>query len=323
MAHNAVERGIRFRKGWRYFRAQGMLQAFAIVGFLYLVLFYYVPMFGLQIAFRDYKPAMGLAGFFTAPFTSDGGFYHFITFFNNPDFGIIMRNTLMLSLLKLVFSFPIPIIFALAINEMRGTRMKRIVQTVSYLPHFISWVIVYGLAFTLLNTSNGIVNEMIFRLSGKKTEFLTQASNFWPMAVITDVWKEMGWWSIIFLAAITGIDPNQYESARVDGASRLKCIWHITLPNIRSTMMVVLILSVGALMSGGMGGSNFDQSYLFGNSLNYMRSVTLPYHIYYMGLTKMRFPYATAAGMFQSVISLTLVLSANRLSRKVTGYGFF
>lgn len=143
------------------------------------------------------------------------------------------------------------------------------------------------------------------------------------MAVITDVWKELGWWSIIFLAAMTGIDPSQYESARVDGASRLKCIWHITLPNIKGTMAVVLILSIGALMSGGMGGSNFDQSYLFGNTLNYSRSVTLPYHIYFMGLTKMRFSYATAAGLFQSVISLILVLSSNALSTKTTGHGFF
>ncbi len=315
--------GGRLGKGWLRFRSQGLLQVFAIMGFLYLVIFNYVPMFGLQIAFRDYKPTMGLAGFFTAPVTSDGGFYHFLTFFNHPDFGIIMRNTLSLSLLKLLFAFPLPIVFALALNEMRGTKIKRIVQTVSYLPHFISWVIVYGLAFTLLNTASGVVNEVLYRLGYKKIEFLTQASHFWPMAVITDVWKELGWWSIIFLAAMTGIDPSQYESARVDGASRLKCIWHITLPNIKGTMAVVLILSIGALMSGGMGGSNFDQSYLFGNTLNYSRSVTLPYHIYFMGLTKMRFSYATAAVLFQSVISLILVLSSNALSTKTTGHGFF
>ncbi len=323
MTVSSGARGDRFRRGVRRFRAQGFLQAFAIMGFLYLVVFNYLPMFGLQIAFRDYKPTMGIAGFFNAPVTSDGGFYHFLSFFNNPDFGIVMRNTLALSFLKLLFSFPIPIIFALALNEMRGTKMKRVIQTVSYLPHFISWVVVYGLAFTLLNTANGVVNEVLVKLGHPKMEFLTNASYFWPMAVITDVWKEMGWWSIIFLAAMTGIDPSQYESARVDGASRLQCIWHITLPNIKGTMMVVLILSIGSLMSGGMGGSNFDQSYLFGNTVNYSRSVTLPYHIYIMGLTKMRFPYATAAGLFQSVISLVLVLGSNKLSSKLTGYGFF
>ena len=313
----------RFLQGWRRFRAQGLLQFFAVMGFVYLVIFNFTPMFGLQIAFRDYKPAMGLSGFFNAPVTSDNGFYHFLAFFRNPDFFIVMRNTVCLSLLKLLFSFPLPILFAIAINEMRGTRMKRVVQTVSYLPHFISWVIVYGLAFTLLNTSNGVVNEILEKLGYVKKQFLTDASLFWPMAVITDVWKEMGWWSIIFLAAITGIDLEQYESAKVDGASRLQSIWYITLPNIKSTMAVVLILAVGSLMSGGMGGSNFDQSYLFGNPLNYSRSVTLPYHIYFMGLAKMRFSYATAAGLFQSVISLILVLSSNAISTKVSGHGFF
>ena len=313
----------RFIRGWRRFRAQRLMQLFAMMGFIYLVIFNYIPMFGLQIAFRDYKPTMGLAGFFNAPITSDNGFYHFLAFFRNPDFSVVMRNTISLSLLKLLFSFPLPIIFALAINEMRGTKMKRVIQTVSYLPHFISWVIVYGLAFTLLNTSSGVVNEILMSLGRPKIDFLTDASIFWPMAVITDVWKEMGWWSIIFLAAMTGIDLAQYESARVDGASRIQCIWHITLPNIKGTMAVVLILSIGALMSGGMGGSNFDQSYLFGNTLNYSRSVTLPYHIYFMGLTKMRFSYATAAGLFQSVISLILVLTSNAISNKVSGYGFF
>ncbi len=312
-----------FSRGWRRFRSQGLLQLFAIMGFLYLVVFNYIPMFGLQIAFRDYKPTMGLAGFFNAPITSDNGFYHFLSFFRNPDFGVVMRNTISLSLLKLLFSFPLPIIFALALNEMRGTRVKRVVQTVSYLPHFISWVIVYGLAFTLLNTASGVVNEVLTNLGLPKKEFLTDASLFWPMAVITDVWKEMGWWSIIFLAAMTGIDLAQYESAKVDGASRLQSIWYITLPNIKGTMAVVLILSIGALMSGGMGGSNFDQSFLFGNQLNYSRSVTLPYHIYYMGLTRMRFSYATAAGLFQSGISLFLVLTSNYISTKVSGHGFF
>lgn len=311
------------RKGVRRFRGQGFLQVFAIAGFLYLVVFNYVPMLGLQIAFRDYKPTMGLAGFFTAPITADNGFYHFLLFFRDADFGIIMRNTLMLSLLKLALSFPMPILFALALNEMRGIRMKRIVQTVSYLPHFISWVIVYGLFFTMFNTASGVVNEVLYKLGLQKVEFLSSPEYFWPIAVLTDVWKEMGWWSIIFLAAMTGIDLSQYESARVDGATRLQCIWHITLPNIKGTMMVVLILSIGGLMAGGMGGSNFDQSYLFGNTVNYTRSVTLPFYIYQMGLTKFRFSYATAVGLFQSVISLILVLTSNRISTKMTGHGFF
>ncbi len=314
---------VRFSRGLKRFRAQGFLQLFALAGLLYMVVFNYLPMFGLQIAFKNYKPNMGIPGFFTAPLADDNGLYHFITFFRDPNFGTVMRNTIMLSLLKLAFSFPVPILFALALNEMRGTRAKRIVQTVSYLPHFISWVIVYGLVFTFLNTSNGLVNEVLTRLGRSKVEFLTSQGTYWPMAILTDIWKEMGWWSIIFLAAITGIDPAQYESAKVDGASRMQSMWHITLPSIRATIIIVLILSVGSLMSGGMGGSNFDQSYLFGNAINYQRSATLPYYIYEMGLANFRFSYATAVGLFQSVISLVLVLSSNLISKRMTGTSFF
>lgn len=313
----------RARRGLRRFWAQRYLQAFAILGFLYMVVFNYLPMLGIQIAFKDYKPTMGFAGMFTAPITSDNGFYHFNTFFRDPNFGTVMRNTICLSLLKLVFSFPVPILFALAINEMRGIRLKRVIQTVSYLPHFISWVIVYGLMFSLLNTSNGAVNSLLAAAGKQKIEFLTGKEYYYTMAVISDIWKEMGWWSIIFLAAITGIDQSQYESAKVDGASRLRCIWSITLPNIRGTIMIVLILAIGSLMSGGMGGSNFDQSYLLGNTLNYSKSVTLPYYTYEMGLTKFRFSYATAIGLFQSLISLALVLISNWASDRLTGSSFF
>ena len=327
---NAVKPGFkslshseRLRRGFRRFYSQRYLQLFAIVGLLYLLVFYYLPMLGIQIAFRDYKPTMGIAGFFNAPITSENGFYHFNTFFRDPNFGTVMKNTICLSLLKLVFSFPIPILFALTINEMRGTVCKRIIQTISYLPHFISWVIVYGLMFSLLNTSNGVVNSLLKTMERPQIEFLTGKQYYYAIAVISDVWKEMGWWSIIFLAAISGIDQSQYESARVDGASRLRTIWSITLPNIRGTIMIVLILSIGSLMSGGMGGSNFDQSYLLGNTLNYRKSVTLPFYIYEMGLTKFRFSYATAIGLFQSLISLVLVLSSNWVSNKLTGSSFF
>lgn len=313
----------RWHKELRRFKSQWLLQAFAIAGVLYMFLFYYTPMLGLQIAFRDYQPLMGIKGFFTAPVTSRNGFYHFYTFFTDHNFPLVMRNTIMLSLLKLLFSFPLPIIFAIALNEMRGRKTKRVVQTVSYLPHFISWVVVYGLAFTLLNTSNGLINEVIVLLGGQKKEFLTSANYYYAIAVITDVWKEMGWWSIIFLAAITGIDQEQYEAAVVDGASRWQRIIKITIPNIKGTIMVVLVLSIGSLMAGGMGGSNFDQSYLFGNAYNYTRSVTLPYYIYQMGLVKFRYSYATAIGLFQSVVSLILVLSSNYASNKMTGAGFF
>lgn len=313
----------KFQRVCRRFYAQRYLQCFAILGFVYLVIFYYLPMLGLQISFRDYKPVMGFAGIFNAPITSMNGFYHFITFFRDPNFSTVMRNTIVLSLLKLAFSFPVPILFALALNEMRGRFAKRIVQTVSYLPHFISWVIVYGLIFTFFNTSNGVVNSLLAAAGKPKIDFLTGKEYYYALAVLSDIWKEMGWWSIIFLAAISGIDPSQYESAKVDGASRIRCMWSITLPNIKGTIIIVLILSIGSLMAGGMGGSNFDQSYLLGNTINYPRSVTLPYYIYEMGLTKFRFSYATAIGLFQSMISLALVFISNFVSNKLTGQSFF
>lgn len=316
----ALSRQVRWAKGWRRFRGQSTLQVFSIAGFLYLALFCFVPMLGLGIAFRNYQPKMGIAGFFTADWV---GLKHFKAFFNDYQFANIMTNTVVLSLLKLVCSFPVPIIFALALNEMRHPRIKRVIQTVSYLPHFISWVIVYGLLFTFLNTSSGVVNEIIASMGMKKVEFLTGKEYYWGIAILSDIWKEMGWWSIIFLAAISGIDPSQYESAKVDGATRLQCIWHITLPNIRSTIMIMLILSLGSLLSGGMGGSNFDQSFLMGNAINYAKSVTLPYYVYKVGLSELRYSYAAAAGLFQSVISLVLVLSSNYASKRLTGTGFF
>ena len=313
----------RWKRGCRRFWSQRYLQAFAIIGFLYLLLFYYAPMLGIQIAFRNYKLTDGLWGIFNSPLASRNGFYQFYTFFRDPNFPVVMRNTIVLSLLKLAFSFPVPILFALALNEMRGMFVKRIVQTVSYLPHFISWVIVYGLIFTFFNTSNGMVNNLLAASGQAKIDFLTEKDYYYTVAVVSDIWKEMGWWSIIFLAAISGIDQSQYESARVDGASRLRCMWSITLPNIKGTIIIVLILSIGSLMSGGMGGSNFDQSYLLGNTVNYSRSVTLPYYIYQMGLTQFRFSYATAIGLFQSVISLVLVFTSNFVSNKLTGQSFF
>ena len=311
------------RRALRRFYAQRYLQLFAMLGFVYMVIFSYLPMFGIQIAFKSFKPAMGFFGMFTAPLAPENGFYHFNTFFRDPNFGTVMRNTLLLSLLKLTLSFPVPILFALVINEMRGSFSKRIIQTVSYLPHFISWVIVYGLIFNFFNTSNGVINSLLQAAGMNKIEFLTGREYYYTLAVVSDIWKEMGWWSIIFLAAISGIDQTQYESARVDGASRMRCIRSITLPNIRGTIITVLILSIGSLMAGGMGGSNFDQSYLMGNTVNYTRSVTLPFYIYEMGLTKFRFSYATAIGLFQSLVSLFLVLTSNFVSQKLTGHSFF
>jgi putative aldouronate transport system permease protein len=315
----------RFARGLKRFASQRYLQLFAILGIVFLVIFCYIPMAGLIIAFKNYKISTGFAGFFTSDWAANGGFKHFIDLFKASAFPMVMRNTIVLSLLKLVFSFPAPIIFAIALNEVRQRSLKKVVQTVSYLPHFISWVVVYGLVFTFLNTSSGVINRALVdgNVIPKAIDFLASPNYFWALAVITDIWKELGWWSIIFLAAIAGIDPSLYEAATADGANRLRCIWHVTLPSIRGTIMVVLILAVGGLMTGGMGGSNFEQSFLMGNKVNYETSAVLGFYVYETGLVNLRYSYATAAGLFQSLISLVLVFGSNYLSKKTSGYGLF
>ena len=309
----------------RDLKSQLPLQIFAVMGMIFFLVFSYFPMVGLIIAFKDYRSITGFKGFFTSPWTANYGFRHFLALFKDPWFGIMMRNTLGISLLKLVFSFPAPIIFALALNELRYNKFKRVVQTISYLPHFISWVVVYGLVFTFLNTQNGFVNRLLMDLKiiTGPANILANSSTYWPLAVITDVWKGLGWWSIIFLAAITGIDPVLYDAARIDGVGRLKCIWHITLPGIRGTITVLLILAIGGIFSGGMGGSNFEQTFLMGNSVNYQSSMVIGFYAYQMGILNQRFSFATAVGMFQSIISVILVFLSNWAAKKITGEGIY
>jgi putative aldouronate transport system permease protein len=315
----------RWREILRGVKSQLSLQVFALLGMIFLLIFAYIPMSGLIIAFKDYRSITGFAGFFTSPWTANFGLKHFIAFFKDPWFARVLRNTLGISVIKLFFSFPAPIIFALALNELRYNKFKRIVQTISYLPHFISWVVVYGLVFTFLNTQNGLVNRLLsdLHLVTEPINFLANPDAYWAMAVITDVWKELGWWSIIFLAAITGIDPALYDAAKIDGAGRLQSMWHITLPSIRGTIVVLLVLALGGLFSGGMGGSNFEQTFLMGNSVNYQKSMVIGYYAYQTGILNQRYSFATAVGLFQSIISVTLVLVSNRVAKKVTGEGIY
>lgn len=310
---------------FRGLKNQLSLQVFALLGMIFLLIFAYIPMSGLIIAFKDYRSVTGFAGFFTSPWTANFGLKHFIAFFKDPWFIRVLRNTLGISVIKLLFSFPAPIVFALALNELRYNKFKRIVQTISYLPHFISWVVVYGLVFTFLNTQNGLVNRLLsdLHLVTEPVNFLANPDAYWAMAVITDIWKELGWWSIIFLAAITGIDPALYDAAKIDGAGRLQCMWHITLPGIRGTIVVLLVLALGGLFSGGMGGSNFEQTFLMGNSVNYQKSMVIGYYAYQTGILNQRYSFATAVGLFQSVISVALVVISNRAAKKATGEGIY
>jgi len=309
-------------KVWYVFRKQKVPQTFAIMGIIYLLIFSYLPMTGLVMAFKNYNISMGLRGIFTSDWV---GLKHFHAFVMDINFWTILRNTVGLSLLKLVFAFPMPIIFAIMLNEIKIDKIKRCVQTISYLPHFISWVIVSGLAINFLATDNGVINQLLISLGfiDKGIPFLTSSGYFWPIAVILDVWKDMGWWTIIFLAAITGIDLSLYEAADIDGASRLSKIWNITLPGIRGTIAVVLILALGNLFGGGLSGSNFEQSYLLGNAMNIDRSEIIQTYIFKVGLSKGRYSYATAIGLIQSTISLLLIYISNFVSKKISDTSLF
>lgn len=298
------------------------MQTFALAGIAYLVVFNVTPMAGLIISFKHYRLETGLAGMFTSPWA---GFSHFVEFFREYNFPQLLRNTVMISLLKLVFTFPIPIIFAIALNEVRNVTIKRIVQTASYLPYFISWVVVSGFCVIFLNTRNGMINTVLGQLGliEKPINFLASANTYWPLAVITGIWKEMGWWAILFLAAITGIDPELYEAAVIDGAGRFARILHITIPGILPTIMVVLILSIGNLFGGSMGGSNFDQSFLLGNSGNNAASDIIQTYVFRIGFSQGRYDYAAAVGLVQSVVSVILIYTSNHLSKRLTGSGLY
>jgi len=279
-------------------------------------------MVGIIIAFKSYDFLDGFSGFFTSPWV---GLKHFREFVTDFRFANIMTNTLAISILKTVFAFPMPILFAIALNEIRFVKFKRTLQTVSYFPHFISWVVVSGLAFALFSTESGVVNQFLLEtgLIERPIPVLTDPDLFWPLAVVSDIWKGMGWWAIIFIAAIAGIDQNLYEAAEIDGAGRLARIRHVTLPGIRGAIVVVLVLSLGNLLGGGVSGSNFEQAYLLGNAINNERSEIIQTFVVKMGLRDGRFDFAAAVGLMQALISLILILTSNRIAKRVSGSALF
>ncbi len=273
-------------------------------GLIYFVLFRYAPMGGLVIAFKNYSPFKGIWG------SEWVGFKHFIDFFNAPDFGRLLRNTLGISLLQLVLYFPAPIILSLFLNEVRHNGYKRVVQTLVYIPHFVSWVIVASLTYQLFNVTDGILHNMIVSLTGKNFDILSNSSSFWGLIVGQDIWRECGYGTIVFLAALAGVDQEMYEAARIDGAGRWKLMWHITLPAIRGTIIMMLILRVGGLLNTG-----YEQIFLMRNSLNVSTAEVFDTYIYTRGITNGQFSFSTAAGMFKSVVGMILVIGSDRLAK--------
>lgn len=296
------------RRLWR----NKLLYLMILPGFIYFLIFKYVPMFGLVISFQDYKPFKGILG------SEWVGFKHFERLFTQPDFWNILSNTLILFGMNLLFYFPVPIILALMLNEVRISFFKKFFQTLVYLPHFMSWVIIVSISYVMLTMDGGIINELLAYLGFGKINFLLSPEWFRPTYIIQVIWREAGWGTIIYLAAIASVDPQLYEAARMDGAGRLRQIWHITLPAIRSVIIVLLILKIGDVLELG-----FEHVYLLLNSMNREVAEIIDTYVYTAGLRQMQFSYSSAVGFFKSLVGLVLVMMANRLSKKMGEEGIY
>ena len=297
---------------------QRELQLMVIPWMLLIIVFSYIPMYGLIMGFQDYRLGDVIG------FSRWAGFDNYVMFFNSPNFWRIMRNTFFISLLKLLFGFPLPIILALLLNEVRITAFKKTVQTVSYLPHFISWVVISGITLDLLSPDGGTINYALMSLGiiQSPIAFMGESRYFWGIVVITDIWKTVGWNAIIYIAAIASVDPELYQAAEMDGAGRMRKMWHITLAGIKPTIVILLILSVGGILSAG-----FEQILLLTNNLRnamvFDVSEIIDTYVFRVGLSQMRYSYATAVGSFKALLSVLLLVIANYTARKISEESLF
>lgn len=283
-----------------------------IPGLLFFIVFKYIPLGGSIIAFQDYNVFDGIAG------SKFVGVKHFLNLFTYPEFYRIFKNTLLISIYQLVFGFPAPIILALLLNEVRKAVFKRTIQTVLYLPHFLSWVIVGGLVISLLSPSTGLVNGIVKMFGGDPVFFMQEPSYFRTIVVTSGIWKEVGWGTIIYLAAMAGVNPDLYEAAEVDGAGKLRQMWNITLPCLLPTIMVMLLLRIGSILDLG-----FEQIYSMLNPLVTETGEVFDTYIYRIGLLGGQFSYTTAIGLFKSVIGFILLVGANIISKRTTGSSIY
>ncbi|OUS72208.1 protein lplB [Paenibacillus sp. MY03] len=298
---------------WRYFRMNYDLYLMCLPGLIFLVVYKFVPLLGLSLAFKDFNLFAGnniIDSIMASPWV---GMKHFNRIFEDEAFLRVISNTLIISLYKLVFLFPIPILVAISLNELRIRWMKRWVQTIVYLPHFLSWVIIFGLFYSLFG-SYGMINKVIEAVGGQSISFFSDSSWFRSLLVFTEGWKETGWNTILFLAAMTAIDPQQQEAALIDGAGRFKRIWHITIPGIMPVIMLVLVLRLGQILNAG-----FEQVLVMYNPAVYDVADIIQTFVYRIGLGKMDFSLSTALGLFESVIAFILVYSSNQASKRFLG----
>jgi putative aldouronate transport system permease protein len=302
----------RWTQARRSLRRHWQLYLLVIVPLAYFVIFKYIPIANAVIAFKDYSPVYGPWG---SPWV---GFKNFELFFQNPVFWTLVKNTFLLSVYTVLASFPIPIILAVALNEIRAGRFKKIVQLVTYAPYFISTVVVVSMTILVLSPRLGFVNDAIGLFGVPSINFLGNPDYFRHIYVWSDVWQTTGYSAVIYLAALAGIDPALHESARIDGASRLQRIWNVDLPGIMPTAVIILVLGVGNIMSIG-----FEKAFLFQNQLNLAQSEIIATYVYKTGLLNADFSMATAVGLFNSVINLFLLLGVNAAAKRITGNGLW
>ncbi|MFD2654986.1 ABC transporter permease [Gracilibacillus thailandensis] len=297
---------------WRRVKRNKMIYLMILPGLIYFLIYKYLPMYGLIISFQEYKPYLGIFG------SEWVGLEHFNRLFASSEFWMIFKNTLVLFGLQIFIYFPIPIIISLMLNEVRHSFFKRGVQTLIYIPHFMSWVVIVSISYVMLTLDGGIVNAILETLGFQKVNFLLNEDWFRPMYILQVIWREAGWGTIIFLAAITAVDPQLYEAARMDGANRFRQMWHITLPAIRNVIIVLLILKIGDVLELG-----FEHVYLLLNSSNRNVAEIFDTYVYVAGLQQGQFSYSTAVGFFKGAVGLVMVVFANWLAKRFNEEGIY
>ncbi len=299
------EKVLRRQKVLAGIKTNKLLYLMIFPGVLYFLIFKYLPMAGLIIAFQDYQPYLGILD---SPWV---GFKHFIRLFTEPTFFMLLNNTLILFALNIVIFFPLPIILSLMLNEVKNKYFKSGIQTLIYIPHFMSWVIIVSITYVFLNVDGGVINELLATIGLEKISFLTSPDWTRTVYISQIIWKELGWSTIIYLAAITAVDTQLYEAAEMDGAGILRKTWHVTLPAIRPVIITLLILKIGSTLDLG-----FEHMYLLLNSLNRSVAEIFDTYIYTAGLKNGQLSFSTAVGLFKGIVGLILVILANKLAKK-------
>ena len=310
---NRMTTSAKYKHTIKLMKRNWLLYVFLIPVVVYMLVFNYAPMFGLQIAFKNYKIADGFLG------SEWVGFKWFIKFFTLPRFGAILKNTLTLSVYSMIVGFPLPIVLALVLNNVKNEKYKKFAQTITYMPHFISTVVLVGMISIFFSPRSGIVNEILSWFGGSGNIYFMGIEKYFPhIYVWSGVWQSMGWGSIIYMAALAGVDPSLHEAAMIDGANKMQRIRHIDIPSIVPTMSILLIMNCGSLLSVG-----YEKVYLMQNDLNLKTAEVISTYVYKMGLLNRQYSYSTAIGLFNNVVNFALVVSVNKVVNKLSGSGLW